>query len=224
MNCRMVRRKALLEPQTLTCAAERQAMEAHLQICPDCRENHADTQRLRAALRALPRRMAPPELDMRLRVLASRHLNQPQTSWLPRTVQRFRLDFKDLMRPLALPLAGGIASTIFLFAMLVPSLAVNLRFNNDVPTGLMTDATLQSAAPISFDSGEAVVDVTVDEEGHMVDYSIVNDRSREENASFCQSIANYLLFTTFKPPTAFGQPVTGTIRLTFRSSYVDVRG
>ena len=224
MNCRTVRRKALQEPQALASDAERQAVEAHLLICPDCRQQHAERQQLREALRALPRRIPPPQLAVQLRVLASRRLSERGNGWMARLSQRARLDFEDLMRPLALPLAGGIASTVLLFAMLAPSLAVNLRLKNDIPTGLMTDATLESAAPISFDSGEAVVDVTVDEEGRMVDYSIVNDRSREDNASFCQSIANYLLFTTFKPPTAFGQPVSGTIRLTFRSSYVDVKG
>ncbi|HZU24244.1 MAG TPA: hypothetical protein VFA04_01910 [Bryobacteraceae bacterium] len=224
MNCRTLRRKALLEPQALASDQERQAVAAHLLICADCRQERSERQRLREALRALPQRTAPPELAVQLRVLASRHVSQPRVGWFARILQRARLDFEDLMRPLAVPLAGGIASTIFLFAMLVPSLAVNLRLKNDIPTGLITDATLENAAPISFDSGEAVVDVTVDEEGRMVDYTIVNDRSREDNASFCQSIANYLLFTTFKPPTAFGQPVSGTIRLTFRSSYVDVRG
>ena len=223
MTCRTVRRHALLDLPALP-AVERQAIEAHLHTCLSCRQELAQGMRLRESLRALPRRTPPPDLAVKLRVMASKHLQPPAQSWLGRTSDRLLLEFENMMRPLAVPLAGGLISAIFLFAMLVPSLAVNLRFTHDIPTGLMTDATLKSAAPISFDSGEAVVDVTVDEEGHMIDYSIVSDRTREENASFCHSIANYLLFTTFTPPTAFGQPVPGTIRLTFRSNYVSVRG
>ena len=225
MTCRKVRRAAALaDARAMASQKEREEIFAHLNACASCARGFASQELLRAELRAMPRMAPPPELAMQLRVMASRHLQRERRSWFWRAKDRLALDFQDMMRPLAVPLAGGLASTIFLFAMLVPSLAVHIPFAHDVPIGLTTEATLKSAAPISFDTGEAVVDVTVDDQGRMLDYSIVSDRSREDNASFCQSIANYLLFTTFTPPTAFGQPVGGTIRLNFRSSYVNVRG
>src|SRR5947209_4064664 len=166
MNCRIVRRKAWVDLHTIASDVERRELEAHLNTCAGCRQDWAEKRLLRTSLRALPVRTPPPELTTQLRVIASRHLNEPHQSWFGRMLERGRLNFEDMMRPLAVPFAGGIASAIFLFAMLVPSLAVNLRFTHDIPTGLITDATLKSAAPISFDSGEAVVDVTFDEEGH----------------------------------------------------------
>jgi len=38
------------------------------------------------------------------------------------------------------------------------------------------------------------------------------------------SIENSLLFTEFWPATNFGRPIAGTIRISFRSSHIDVRG
>jgi len=224
MNCRKVRRTALADLQAALSPAERDEVMAHLNVCQACALEFLERRLLRDGLRALPKKTPPPELGLRLRVVASRHLHRQRRGRFERTLDRLVLDFEDMMRPLAVPLAGGLMSTIFLFAMLVPSLAVRISFAHDVPIGLTTEATLKSAAPISFDSGDAVVDVTVDDQGRMLEYSIVSDRSREDNASFCQSIANYLLFTTFTPGTSFGQPVGGTIRLNFRSSYVNVRG
>lgn len=224
MNCRKVRRRALADDQAGIPQHEREQIFAHLDGCASCAREFAERKMLRAELRALPPKTPPPGLEMRLRVAASQHLQRQSRGWLARAFDRFALNFEDLMRPLAVPLAGGLASTIFLFAMLVPSLEVRIPFAHDVPIGLTTEATLKNVAPIGFESGDAVVDVTVDDQGRMLEYSIVSDRSREDNASFCQSIANYLLFTTFTPPTAFGQPVGGTIRLNFRSSYVNVKG
>src|SRR5581483_1078258 len=223
MDCRKLKQTDLLG---LRSEAERRAVAAHLRACAQCSQEFAETKLLRDGLRALRQKTPPPDLSMRLRVMASRHLSETRHGWGERAAEHLRLQFENLMRPLAVPFAGGLASTIFLFALLVPSLAVHIRLAaaDDVPLGLSTEATLKSSAPISFATGEAVVDVTLDDEGRMLDYSIVNDRSREDNPSFCHSIANYLLFTTFTPPTTFGQPVGGTIRLTFRSNYVDVRG
>jgi hypothetical protein len=112
---------------------------------------------------------------------------------------------------------------LLLFALLVPSFAW-VPSAQDVPIGLSTEATVKSMAPIGFEDGEAVVDVTIDDQGRMVDFNIVHDRSGELNASFCRSVENALLFTVFTPRTAFGMPVGGKLRLTFRSSSVEVKG
>ena len=46
---------------------------------------------------------------------------------------RVQLVFENLMRPMALPFAGGVLSALVMFAMLVPSLAFPHNFRNDVP-------------------------------------------------------------------------------------------
>jgi hypothetical protein len=126
------------------------------------------------------------------------------------------------MRPLAVPLAGGICSALLLFALLVPSFSW-VPSAQDVPIGLSTAATVKSMAPIGFEDGEAVVDVTIDDQGRLVDFNILHGHG-PANDSFCRSVENALLFTVFTPGTAFGQPVGGKLRLTFRSSSVEVKG
>jgi hypothetical protein len=223
MTCRTVRTKLLAEFDQLTPHAERQAVAAHLRVCRSCSEEGAERERIRAAMRALPRMAPPPDLGVRLRVMASRERQRRAAGWLHRFATHAYLVFNGLMRPLAVPLAGGICSALLLFALLVPSFAW-VPSAKDVPIGLSTEATVKSMAPIGFEDGEAVVDVTIDDQGRMVDFNIIHDRGGEVNASFCRSVENALLFTVFTPRTAFGQPVGGKLRLTFRSSSVEVKG
>ena len=223
MNCRTVRTKLLAEVDRLP-DLERRAVKAHLGVCRACAAESAEREGIRKALRALPRVAPPPDLAVRLRVLASREQLRRSHGWFRRVLINLSLAFDGLMRPLAVPLAGGICSTLFLFGLLVPSFAW-VPSAKDVPFGLSSEATVKSMYPIGFEDGEAVVDVTIDEQGHMVDFNIVRGSGGADNPSFYRSVENALLFTVFTPrTTAFGQPAGGKLRLTFRSSRVDVRG
>jgi len=222
MNCRIVRTKLLAEVDQLP-DAERHAVNAHLHVCRSCAAESAERERIRAAMRALPRMAPPPELTVRLRVVASRERERRRHGWLRRAATGAWLLFDGLMRPLAVPLAGGICSTLFLFGLLVPSFAW-VPSAQDVPIGWSTEPAVKSMYPIGFEDGEAVVDVTIDDQGRMVDFNIVHGSGDTDSASFYRSVENALLFTVFTPRTAFGQPVGGKLRLTFRSSHVDVKG
>lgn len=165
---------------------------------------------------------------MRLRIAASRELarNAQSASRLPGWARRLKLALDNLMKPLALPAAGGLCAAILLFAtILVPTFsgAFYLAPAGDVPIGLSTDPVLKSMAPIGFHYGDAEVNLRIDEQGRIVNYSIVGGQGLEKDA-MRRSIENNLLFTQFTPATAFGVPVTGTIRLSFRSSRIDVKG
>jgi hypothetical protein len=223
MNCRTVRTKLLAEFDRSTPIAERQAVAAHLRVCRSCSQIGAEREGVRAAMRALPQMAPPADLFVRLRVIASKEQQRRAAGWLRRTTTHAQLLFDGLMRPLALPLAGGICSALLLFALLVPSFAW-VPSAQDVPIGLSTEATVKSMTPVGFEDGEAVVDVTIDDQGRMVDFRIVHAQGGELNQSFRRSVENALLFTVFTPRTAFGQPVGGRLRLTFRSSSVEVKG
>ena len=222
MNCRIVRTKLLAEVDQLP-DTERHAVNAHLQVCRSCAAEGAERERIRAAMRALPRVAPPPELTVRLRVMASREQHRRGHGWVRRAAVSAWLMFDGLMRPLAVPLAGGICSTLFLFGLLVPSFAW-VPSEKDVPIGWSTEPAVKSMYPIGFEDGEAVVDVTIDDQGRMVDFNIVGATGDIDSSSFYRSVENALLFTVFTPRTAFGQPVGGKLRLTFRSSHVDVKG
>jgi hypothetical protein len=178
---------------------------------------------LSRTLRSLPRRLPPADLTSRLRVVASRE--RLRTIGLNIAFRdRFRLFVDNLMRPLALPFAGGIFSTVLLFSMcMMPMYSVHASSSSDVPTGLRTDAELLATAPIAASPEDVIVDVTIDPEGRMIDYKIVSGNvSRDE--ALRRSIEGTLLLTRFVPATAFGQPVEGRIRLLLWTSYVDVKG
>ena len=175
-------------------------------------------------LRNLPVRMPPSELRTSLRVLASRErqrLASTRINWR----DRLNLSVTNLMRPLALPLAGGIFSTIALFSIcLGPMVPVRADDSSDIPTGLTTEATVKSTAPLAGSCGEVVVDVTIDGTGRMIDYKVVSGFNVLTSDQIRRSLENRLIFTTFEPGTHFGQPMTATLRLYFRNSEVDVKG
>ncbi len=132
------------------------------------------------------------------------------------------------MRPLALPAAGGLCSAIFLFSALVPAFMPTYAMARtpslwDPPTMLLTEPMVKYMAPIAF-GGDAVVDVNIDDHGCIVGYSIVSSTGPDD-AQLRRSIENNLLFTEFWPATAFGVPVAGTIRISYRSpAGIDVKG
>ncbi|HML18806.1 MAG TPA: hypothetical protein VK419_17365 [Bryobacteraceae bacterium] len=183
--------------------------------------NHDEA--LSRALRTLPMREPPLGLTSSLRVIASRE--QRRRLYGSRMADRFQLFFDNLMRPLALPLAGGVFSTIVLFSMwLVPLYPLRGTDAFDVPSMLTTQAAVKVTAPVPFDDADdVIVDVTIDGDGRMVDYKIVSGNYPDDQA-LRRSIAGVLLLTRFTPATSFGQPVEGTLRLSLSSSHIDVKG
>lgn len=188
-------------------------------------------ERVRSALRRLPAYVPPPHLDTSLRVIASREraranrrrtLGNYTASWLDRT----SLMLRNIMRPLALPMAGGLVSAMVLFSVLAPGFAMQnpRQLKNDVPTVLSTEASVKGIAPIALNSADVVVDLVIDENGRMVDYTIVKGSNVVNDESLRRSLENSLLFTTFTPGTTFGQPMLSKIRVSLRNSQIDVRG
>ena len=132
------------------------------------------------------------------------------------------------MRPLALPAVGGLCSAIFLFSALVPTFVPAFAMGNatlgDVPTMLTTQPMVKYLAPVAFGGEDAEVDLTIDDQGRIVDYVIVSAPG-QTSEQLRRTIENNLLFTEFWPATAFGKPVAGTVRISFRSAAgIDVKG
>lgn len=185
---------------------------------------------VRGALRRLPPRVPPPALEDALRVVAARELDrrrrprptlaQVWNAW----ISRVGFSITQLMRPLALPFAGGVTSALMLFSALIPNYPMRANAEYDVPTVLTTGVTVKGLAPIGVPGGEVVVDVFVDLQGRLIDYAIVSPHSALHNHALRRAIENNLLFATFTPATAFGQPISGRVRVSFRSSRIDVRG
>jgi hypothetical protein len=183
------------------------------------------------ALRSLPARVPPAGLTTSLRVIASRERQRrlERRTWgqaLGTWYGRMCMVSNEVMRPLALPFAGGVVSAIVLFsAWLVPTYPLRASGGADVPTMLTTEATLKSGAPISVSKGDVVVEVTVDGEGRMADYDIVSGAVALQDATVCQRLENFLDYSEFIPATAFGQPMAGKVRVPISASQLrDSRG
>src|SRR5258708_19290125 len=123
---------------------------------------------------------APPaQLLMELQVLASRERMRQLSRGTVTALLHFwavemRLLFDNLMRPIAIPLAGGIVSAVFLFSMLQPTLQFPHLTHNDVPSGLFSqsNATFEALPPFSFTEADVGVQLTVHHHRPVVDTSI----------------------------------------------------
>jgi len=230
MECLTVRRKASAYADNALPQEERLEMRLHMQDCQICARESERYQRIREALRSLPRRNPPSDLTVRLRVAASqaRTLTANGASDWTRLRDRFQLALSNLMRPLALPLAGGLCAALVLFSALVPTFTPAFAISKgdtllDVPTMLTTKPSLKYMAPIAFGEADAIVDLNIDDQGRIVNYSIVSAPGQTEQLR--RRIENSLLFTEFWPATEFGKPIAGTVRISFHnSSHVEVKG
>ncbi|HYL38300.1 MAG TPA: zf-HC2 domain-containing protein [Bryobacteraceae bacterium] len=229
MECSTVRRKISDYVDGALPNEERSRLRQHLGACGPCARESNQQQRIRETLRSLPRFAPPPDLTLRLRVAASKaRANVQGPGRWSKFCDRCELALAHLMRPLALPAVGGFCSAVFLFSALVPTFMPTFAMARvvspwDVPTMLTTQPMVKYVAPVAF-GGDAVVDVRIDDQGRIVGYSIVSFAGAD-NQQLRRSIENNLIFTEFWPATAFGVPVAGTIRISYRSpANIDVKG
>jgi hypothetical protein len=217
------------------CLPEQEYREVgfHLELCEECAAEMQQMIRVRSELRRLPA-MAPPEdLETRLRVMASkertRRIARASVSALLKHWQaNVRLWMNNLMRPLAIPTVGGLTSAVVLFSMLVRVPAFTRAAENsiDVPTPFYTAAAVKSSmAPFGLIREDLFVDVTIDGNGRMVDYTIPQGQPIVSNPALLRDIETHLLFTEFTPAMTFGQPTYGgRVRVYIGRSSIDVKG
>lgn len=228
--CRLVRsRLGDLEDGALSPAA-RTDMAAHLKSCQACRGYVLAAEQTKQRLKRLPQRTAAPALSTALRVLASREaFRRRETSSVGTRLMSWLKDlsftFDNLVRPMALPMAGGSMTSAAVFLMLlgmVSPFQVHASSGADVPTVLFTEARFKGMVGVDFSSDSIVVDLVIDEQGRVVDYEIAG--ALAQDAAIRRSVAHILLYTEFEPALAFGQPVRGRVRLSFRADPIVVRG
>jgi hypothetical protein len=198
------------------------------------RWHHVADERLNQALGSLPARIPPAGLTTSLRVIASRErkrflerrtLPQAFATWY----QKSNVTFGQMIRSIALPVTGGVFSAVVLFSTwLVPTYPLHAKGTFDVPIDFSTDASIQETtttaalvtAGNALTSGDAV-DMTVNDQGRVVDFSIVHAPGDSDGVRRHQAVENLLLYTRFAPATEFGKPASSKIRLLF--SQVDVK-
>ncbi len=207
MSCEHVQEliSALLD-QKLS-AGERQNALAHMESCRECSTQHKFMVEQRNSLRALPRPVMPAHLRQNLRAVADRERIRriARVSFGTRVqnwVSTFQIHCQNLMRPMALPVAGGVISAVLLFGMWIPTLtATPQSFNGDVSAPIFTDPSLSRSNPVRY-GGDVVVQLIIDERGKVADYLVIQGQDSEE-------LRNFILFSTWTPATSFGKPTWG---------------
>jgi hypothetical protein len=147
--------------------------------------------------------------------------NTPRSRW-----EMMRVRWENAFNAIMVPATAGLVTTIIIFGVLISFLyyPAQVRASNDVPTVLYTPAQLRST-PFELTMGvisaeSLVVEAYVGPDGRVQDYRILS--APEEAQAILPQLKNMLIFTTFQPATAFGQPTSGRVILTF--SKVQVKG
>jgi len=238
MSCHSVQDRLSWFLDRVLVEEERENVASHLASCPTCSARLQSLEKMRSVLKRLDKPPVSPALAMRLRVLAS-HERQRQLAhtslgaWLAYWRARAELLFDNLMRPMALPFAGGLLSALVLFAMLVPSLSFRHNFRDDLqiqsmssepggrlvqsdpadgaPTWIWTGASVRlDSADRSGDGDDTILELTIDETGRVADYSV-------QGGPLTSEMENLILFSRFTPATLNGRTTSGKTRVVFHT-------
>lgn len=199
-------------------------LRAHLRDCQDCFEEYERADTVRRALSHLAVPEASPQL--RVRILSA-------VSTVPfSVVERFQLLRANMLRPLAVPAAGGFVAAVLLVGGLLANFSLIPRnFAQDVPLtylakSIVADPELVAPSPFPI-SHDFVVEAFIDGSGNVYDFRVIEGPVVEPEPAghVVHELANRLLTTRFEPATSFGRPVRGRLIVSFGpSTSVTVRG
>jgi len=199
---------------------DRAGVRHHLECCESCFQEYEYHSRLDSPLRELPAVEPPPGLAMSIRLRASARSR-------PSFWQRWEVHLANLMRPVALPAAGGLLSALILFGILLPAVRgtrVASAGDSDVLTMLVTEPRFKNASPLPVTTEDLLVEVWIDDRGNVTNFEVVSPTSMGaavEKMLLLQS-TSLLLTTKFQPATRFGQPTAGKVLLSLRR--INIRG
>jgi hypothetical protein len=124
----------------------------------------------------------------------------------------------NLMRPVALPVAGGLVSALLMFSVLMPCVTYAHFSTVEPPSPVFTDPDGQVVGEGEFPkleravgpaiSGKVVVLLNIDDRGRVTDYTVAQGVVTPE-------VKNLILFSHFTPATMFGKPTSGQVRVVF---------
>jgi Putative zinc-finger len=196
-------------------------VDEHLHSCGECAALYASIRQTQTLVASLGRKAAPPEMALRLRVAISQEIANARSSrW-----DALRVRWENAFNAIMVPATAGLVTTMIVFGLLISLIYPGqVRASNDVPTMLYTPAELKftpfewSVGANSADS--LVVEAYVGPDGRIQDYRILS--APEDAQAILPELKNMLIFTTFHPATAFGQPTASRVILSF--SKVQVKG
>jgi Putative zinc-finger len=196
--------------------AAMQEIAAHLEACSGCAIEFAQWRSAQSLISSIGPAKAPADLGLRLRVaLSQESANTPQEKFA-----RGWLRWENTFRPLLWQVTAGFASTVALLggvALLIgmvaspePAQAKDEPLWASSPRYLYRSPAI--AEGVADGNNPVVVQVFVNEEGLVYDYKIISGNTDGKTRS---QVEDMLLFSVFAPAQVFGQPVRGTVLLSF---------
>ena len=207
-------------------AAEADALRLHLTECRECELHSLEAKSLSAGIRHLPRMSVSPLLATRLRVIASKQrarelYRHDFAGRMRESLLRLRLQFDNLLRPIAVPATGGLLASFFCFASIVGALHLDRRelWDYDIPIGFQSEIAIDELSPFSFGAGDVMVQLSVDSKGQVTDFSTPAGSASHEQM---QAIGNLVLYSTFTPAFRLGRPVAS--KRLFYIGHISIKG
>ena len=202
---------------------EMHALSDHMGQCAGCQSEYRKLENTRFLVSSLGRKVAPPDLALRIRVAVSLERSRSFRSIL----QAYGVRVENGINAFMFPATAGIVSAVVFFVALIGFFVPAQAGADAVAPGVYMPARLkppQSALSSSADmdlnlDSPVVVQAYVDSGGRVQNYEILSGPDTEAIRS---QLNRALLFTSFSPAYAFGQAVPATAVISF--SHVNVKG
>jgi len=216
---------------------EREKMSAHVQSCRQCGSSLETAQQLRSSMRSMRHTPVPANLAAQLRVMASHevHRKAAQATFGGRLrlwLAPVQLLFDNMMRPMALPFAGGLFSAMVSFCLLVPNLMFQHGFGDTElytsPDGEVVvlssngtyfpglgDSTRKLTEPdnilridrmdVATPDDANVVVLYIDQNGRVSDWSVAQ-------GTLTPDLQSIIMLSQFKPAMFLGMPTSSKVK------------
>jgi anti-sigma factor RsiW len=223
-KCAQIRQQFSVYLDGAVSGAQMQAIAAHLEVCPGCAADFQKWRHAQTLVSSIGPAKAPPNLGLRLRVA----LSQESVNTARERFERGKIHWENSFRPLLWQITAGFASTVALLgatALLIGMFASPEPAQaKDEPLGMASSprflyTSFEPAGGVGDRDNPVVVQAFISGEGRVYDYKIVSGNA---DSKTCAQLEDTLLFSVFAPAQVFGQPVRGTVLLSF--SGVSVRG
>lgn len=224
MSCENVRNLIASMVDRRVSPDEREFAIAHMETCAGCSSRYEDLLSMRAALRHMAPPPIPEKLGARLRNAAAyervRQLSRASSaSRRQRWIAQIQLAFDNMMRPAALPFAGGVLSAALAFGLLVPNLSFAHHFGPgpatqifNMPDGVVVGSVGEPPRIEPSDAGSSdystVLVLTVDNYGRVADYQVTRGQLTPD-------LKELIMFSTFTPATFFGRRTTAKVTICY---------
>lgn len=205
--------------------SSREMVAEHLRECRECDLHRAEVRSVSIGLKSLPQLQTSELLRTRLRVIASRErsrriLRQNLASRMAELRSRMKLVFDNLLRPIAIPAAGGLLASFICFGAIVDTLQFHPDWDDDIPVGVYTQVAIDDVSPFTVNSGQDVlVELTIDRNGNVIGFEVPQGTTSPDEL---KEIGNLVLYSSFTPAMAFGDRVSS--KMLVHIQHVNVRG